>query len=442
MARVKLRELQQEHPDWSHGEMAEAVGYSVSWVRKWRKRLAKAPPDNEQVLLGQSRANHMAPRLSEVVIRRILEIRDDPPDNLERKPGPKAILYYLHKKDEPLKAEGHYLPRSTRTIWKVLDQHHRIIRETPQEHTPWDFQPPLQAWHIDFKDVSMVPADPEGKKQHVVETLNIVDAGTSILIDNPSRDDFNEETALLAMAEVLQAQGRPYEITCDRDVRFVGSDSGSDFPSPFVRFLLSLDIIVNICPPMRPDLNPFVERYNGTYKRECLYVHRPADLEQTQEVSANFKYHYNFERPNQAVTCGNQPPRAAYPDLPSLPPIPAVVDPDKWLDSLHGTRFTRKVRADGTVTIDNVRYYIQQKLRGQRVVLVIDAIDRQFRVLHDGREIKRVPIKHLYNGQMLFHDYLNMMLKEAVSQQRRRRGKVSRGCKQLQGVTMMVNRCM
>jgi hypothetical protein len=39
----------------------------------------------------------------------------------------------------------------------------------------------MQSWEIDFKDVSTVPAEPEGKKQHVVETLNMVDVGTSIL---------------------------------------------------------------------------------------------------------------------------------------------------------------------------------------------------------------------------------------------------------------------
>jgi hypothetical protein len=419
MARVRLRELQQAHPEWSHDQMVDATGYSKSWVRKWRKRLAEAAPDDAQVLLGQSRANHMGPRLSEAVVRRILEIRDAPPDNLKRTPGPKAILYYLHK-DEALKAEGHYLPRSTRTIWRVLDQHQRIIRAAPVEHSPWEYPEPMQCWEIDFKDVSTVPADPEGKQRHVVETFAIVDEGTSILIDNPSRDDFNEETTLLAMAEVLQAQGRPQTIVCDGDTRFIGSDSSKDFPSPFIRFLRCLGIVIEVCPPRRPDLKPFVERCIGTYQRECLAIYRPANLEQTQEVGAPFRYHYNFERPNQAVTCGNQPPRVAFFDLPSLPPLPATVDPDAWLNSLHGVQFTRKVRANGTVTVDNRCYYVQQKLRGHEVVLLVDAAERQFLVLHNARVVKHLPIKGLYNGQMFYPDYLEMMRKEAISQRRSR----------------------
>jgi hypothetical protein len=41
---------------------------------------------------------------------------------------------------------------------------------------------PLEEVQIDFKDASTVPADPEGKQQHVVEVLNFVDADTSILL--------------------------------------------------------------------------------------------------------------------------------------------------------------------------------------------------------------------------------------------------------------------
>jgi hypothetical protein len=34
----------------------------------------------------------------------------------------------------------------------------------------------------DFKDITTVPPDPQGKQQHMIETLNFVDAGTSTLL--------------------------------------------------------------------------------------------------------------------------------------------------------------------------------------------------------------------------------------------------------------------
>jgi hypothetical protein len=47
----------------------------------------------------------------------------------------------------------------------------------------------------DFKEITTVPPDPEGKQQHVIETLNFVDAGTSILLSAQAHPDFHAETA-------------------------------------------------------------------------------------------------------------------------------------------------------------------------------------------------------------------------------------------------------
>ena len=113
----------------------------------------------------------------------------------------------------------------------------------------------MSCWQIDFKDASSVPADPYGKQQHVVEILNVVDMGTSMVVAAHVHANFHAQTALEAMAEVL---------TFDRDHRWVGSASGRDFPSAFQRFLWCLGIEPNVCPLQRPDLNAFVESYHRT----------------------------------------------------------------------------------------------------------------------------------------------------------------------------------
>jgi hypothetical protein len=52
---------------------------SISWIDKWKKRLLRAPLDDEQVLQGLSRApHHPPPRLDQQVVDRVLEIRDAP----------------------------------------------------------------------------------------------------------------------------------------------------------------------------------------------------------------------------------------------------------------------------------------------------------------------------------------------------------------------------
>jgi hypothetical protein len=191
------------------------------------------------------------------VEERVLAIRDAPPENLKRTPGPRAILYYLPR-DPHLHQRREALPRSTRTIWKLLRRNDRIHQQKRRKHKPLERPLPLEEVQMDFKDVSSVPADPAGKQQHVVEVFNFVDAGTSILLDAQVRADFHAHTALEAVIQFLQRYGLPPKITFDRDPRFVGGATGRDFPSPLVRFSLCLGIEPHLCPPHRPAKNELV----------------------------------------------------------------------------------------------------------------------------------------------------------------------------------------
>ena len=51
--------------------------------------------------------------------QRIVEMRLSAPENLQPVPGPRALLYYLPR-DPALQAAQVPLPRSSRTIWKIL----------------------------------------------------------------------------------------------------------------------------------------------------------------------------------------------------------------------------------------------------------------------------------------------------------------------------------
>jgi Integrase core domain len=380
--RANLRLVLRDHPEWSVPQLAQQIGRSVSWVKKWRQRLREASPDDETVLHSRSRARkHPPPRVSLLAIERTLAIRDEPPANLRRVPGPEAILFFLQH-DAELQAAGVAPPRSSATVWEVLRRHGRIPQRRRPAHEPVELPPPLSSWQLDFKDVSTVPSDPMGKRQHVVEALNCVDCGTSLLVSADVRADFTEETTLAAVAELLQAHGRPVEITLDRDPRFVGAPGTGDFPSPLIRFLTCLGVVVHVNPPHRPDLNSFVERYHGSFDRECLKVHRPATLEQAREVTAAFQTHYNTERPNQARSCGNRPPRVAFPELPPSPPLPLLVDPDAWLPLVDGRRYVRHVQANGTVEVEHTHYYVGRRLSGQRVALAVAAAERSLVVYH------------------------------------------------------------
>jgi len=416
--RVRLRELLLKNPQASRQHLAEQTGRSMGWVHKWRNRLLAARPDDEDVLHGRPCAPHHPPQaIRQEVVNRILEIRDHPPENLRRIPGPRAILYYLHR-DDVLKASGVRLPTSTSTVWAILTQHGRIARPPEIEHEPIERPDPLSVWQMDFKDVSSVRPDGTGKRQHVVETLNVIDTGTSLLLESLPADDYTAETALLAVAQTLVVHGLPDQITFDRDPRFVGSWSGRDFPSALMRFLLCLGVQPDVCPPQRPDRNGFAERFNRSYDEECLSITRPNTLDETITVTDDYKQHYNLERPNQALSCKNQPPAYAFKELPMRPRPPEVVDTDGWLKAIDRQCFKRKVSSTGKVVVNRTPYYVGINLVARYVVLRVDAQAKAFHVEAQGRQVKTIPIKGLHNMFLDFQGYLEMMRREAISEWR------------------------
>jgi transposase InsO family protein len=336
--RAHLRMLLKQQPHRPYRDLALTVGRSVAWVKKWAPRLRPtAASDFTALQRKQSPRQYVQPCRHPQVVERILAIRDQPPDQLQRVPGPKAILHYLHR-DPQLQAAQLRLPRSTKTIWHILRDHDRIAVPQRGEHQLVERVAPLRHWQIDFKGSTTVPADPEGKHRHTIEILNVVDVGTSLLVATQPRGDYYAETAIEVLAQLFRDQGQPDVVTFDRDARFVGS---SDFPSAFVRFLRCLDIQTDICPAHRPDKNAFVERFHRSLEYECLQVEKPSTEEEVRQAVERYQSHYNLERPNQALTCGNQPPRQAFPQLPTLPQPAAVINPDVWLSDLDGMVYRR-----------------------------------------------------------------------------------------------------
>jgi hypothetical protein len=252
----------------------------------------------------------------------------------------------------------------------------------------------------------------------VVEITNFVDAGTSIWLSRAVRADFDAEALLETVVEFLRVYGLPAMLTFDNDPRFVGSASGRDFPSALVRLLLCLGVEPHVCPPHRPDLNAYVERFHRTLGEECLRVHLPQTLEQVQEATESFLHHYNEERPNQARSCGNQPPQVASPTFPPLPAVPQTIDPDRWLERVNGQAFVRKVQSDASLTINHERYYVPRELTGQQVTCFINAPEKQFDIWQAGSRVKAVPIKGLSGRNVPFEEYVELMKQEARSEYR------------------------
>jgi len=285
--RATLRWLTECHPQWTHQELAAALGMSRFLREQVVPPIAPSRPQDVMVLHSRSRARQTPPAsiASQLaIVQRILEIRSAPPENLHRVPGPEAILYSLHR-DPTLKNAGLRLPHSQTPIGKIVRQAGCIALDSRQKPKPLEPRQPGEEVQFDLKDGSQVPADPEGKRQHVVEVANFIDAGTSIWLHREVRS---------ACRCIGQARSRRS--------------------------------------------SPLTEAYLT---------------------------HYNSERPNQARSCGNHPPRVACPTFPTLPAVPQTVDPDRWLMQINQQAFARTIRANGKLTINREDYYVSRSLAGK-----------------------------------------------------------------------------
>lgn len=401
--RIKLFQFVRDHPDWSSTRLAEAVGHSLSWVKKWRQRFQEAKHLSLELFQSQSRApKTRAKQLLPVVRNAILSLRDQLKDVYKRTVGSKTILYHLH--DDPLlQQHAAFIPQSISTIWRILKDGGRIPTHV-HEHHPVERPEPMQHWEMDF-----------GQLADQVEFLSVVDRGTSILVDTQTDYHFNAETAMLAVAKLFLFNDLPQKLRFDRDSRFVSSWAMDGYPSPLVRFLLCIGVEPDPTPPRRPDLKPFVERSVRTLKYECLWEARPETPAQADDILREYRYFYNHERANQSSACQNRPPYKAFPNLPKRRALPEEVNPDAWLDHYHRLLFKRRVGSNGMVSIDRHTYYVGTAYAGQPIIVQLDAHLRQFLVIQRSQVIKQFDIQGLYGEPMAFGQYLQLMLEEARS---------------------------
>jgi hypothetical protein len=134
--RALLRRLIQDHPEWTQKELAAWMGRSLGWVKKWIKRFREATAGDARVLFGKPRGRTTPyPQTDAEVQERVVAIRDAPPENLRRVPGPKAILYYLAR--DPARPRANSDPAS-------FDAHHLENPASSWSHRP-SLAPPASA---------------------------------------------------------------------------------------------------------------------------------------------------------------------------------------------------------------------------------------------------------------------------------------------------------
>ncbi len=126
-----------------------------------------------------------------------------------------------------------------------------------------------------------------------------------------------------SMARFLEEDVLPgYREAKIRLVR-INTDGGPEFGKAFTAKCLELGIEHHRLPPRSPDLNAFVERFQGTclhlhYRTAFRYRYYRSALDVDDDLQAWLR-HYNFERPHRGYrTAGQTPASIFYAHRPSL----------------------------------------------------------------------------------------------------------------------------
>jgi hypothetical protein len=109
----------------------------------------------------------------------------------------------------------------------------------------------------------------------------------------------------------------------------------------------------------------------------------------------------------------------AFPSLPALPPLSRVVDPDRWLDTIHGQAFVRRVGSDGGIEVDHESSSIGLHRVRQQVTSFVNSPERLFDVYQGPQQLKQLPIKRWHGGLWPFERDVTLIEQEARSQKRR-----------------------
>ena len=148
---------------------------------------------------------------------------------------------------------------------------------------------PLQyneSWSIDFMSDTL-------QDGHRFRTLNVI-------------DDYNREALVIEVDTSIGAspvtnclERLVQDVGCPRQIR---ADNGPEFTSfVFQQWCAEHDIEICYIQPGKPTQNAFIERFNGSYRREVLNAYFFNSLTEVREITQQWLWYYNSSRPHEAL---------------------------------------------------------------------------------------------------------------------------------------------
>jgi putative transposase len=143
-----------------------------------------------------------------------------------------------------------------------------------------------QVWAMDF----MSDALADGRKIRLLNILDIYSReGLCIEVDT----SLSGGRVVRALEALRLTRGLPEQIMIDNGPEFTGRALDV--------WAAEQDVKLHFIEPGRPMQNGYIESFNGKLRDECLNEHWFASVAEARCVTADYRRHYNTERPHSAL---------------------------------------------------------------------------------------------------------------------------------------------
>ena len=143
-----------------------------------------------------------------------------------------------------------------------------------------------QSWSMDFMSDSLV----NGRK---FRTLNVIDDCNREALAIEVDTSLSAKRVIRTLEQVITWRGKP---------RIIRVDNGPEYTSKdFELWARGRDIAIQFIQPGKPMQNGFIERFNGSYRKEILDAYVFFELHEVRKLTEDWIQEYNTNRPHEAL---------------------------------------------------------------------------------------------------------------------------------------------
>lgn len=345
-------------------EVAQELKRHPNWVRKWYKRYQA---EDWSGLQDRSRAPKThGHQLKDKVWRAICQTRSE----LEAAAATEAGLKYIGPLAvrTKLKKQGLKPLPSKATIERVLREHKmtRPYNKPSREKIAYPHLKPTEP--LQLCQVDIVPHYLQGGER--VACFNAIDVVSRYPTGQACNQRRSEDAAAF-LIHTWQKIGIPYYTQVDNEGCFNGGATHPYVLGKVLRLALAVGTELVFSPFYHPESNGYVERFHQDYDRhvwEATYLHHCAEVQSKAET---FFQAYRQSEHHSALK--GISPQAQHQQVSARKLSLDFVLPESKIPLYEGrVHFIRRVQADGTISVLNVRWTVPTSPPNQGVWVTLE----------------------------------------------------------------------